>query len=580
MIGNIKDKKARLKKLMPFLIMGILLAAILIPLILAPTTAFSQSRSSDISIATLSNNTFVVGFINQSGAVPSAYFRIMNTSGQTIVNPVLVGASVTNNSRVYVEAMNNTAFIFAWTNSSNHLSYSVYNLNGVKLRGPTILNSETAEKLDISVVELGDRFVTCYNLGPNIRDFTYQINYNNGTQIIAETDLDTSIGDNLYLSNTVSCAKINNTRWIASFFDTGASDVFYYILDDLGTEIFSTQQFDANAGTHAELDVVGINDNQIAGVWYDSQVQTLEFSIMNSENVQILAPTTITNLGTDTRVSIAAVKQNKTMIEDWFVISWINQTSNQLRAATYNSSGSIMFGPYTLVENKDISLFDVQGKSNIVGNSIYPGTFIVGYVNSTNSSVAKTFYVNGSEWDGLIPSAGDTTKPNITILSPANNSIFPSTNVEINYSVADETNISSCWWTNNSGVYNHSIGCGTNITGQIWDEGSNIVRIYVNDTNNNINSSSVTFTFDTIKPVLTIQVPTNGSIYRTIDLNLNFTIIENLDLSWIGYSLNGALNVSVPINAVINITNDGIGTGFDRDNINSNVSQSFTPILF
>ena len=137
----------------------------------------------------------------------------------------------------------------------------------------------------------------------------------------------------------------------------------------------------------------------------------------------------------------------------------------------------------------------------------------------------------------------DTTKPNINIVSPLNNTNTSNSQLNINYTVFD-TNLNSCWWTKNNGGANTSINCGVNITGQTWGEGLNNVTIFVNDSANNINSSSVTFRLDTIKPAINIVYPL--ALNYSINISaLNYTVGDaTLTSCW--YSINNGLtNTSV-----------------------------------
>ena len=140
---------------------------------------------------------------------------------------------------------------------------------------------------------------------------------------------------------------------------------------------------------------------------------------------------------------------------------------------------------------------------------------------NTNSS-SVTFFV-------------DSLKPNINIIFPSNSQWFNSKNIEINNSILD-TNLQSCWWTNNSGITNNSITCGANITNQQWNEGQNTISIYANDSLNNNNFSTIIFYIDTIAPLLIINNPNNQS-YNNASLLINIT--SNGNYTWF---FNGTAN--------------------------------------
>jgi len=149
--------------------------------------------------------------------------------------------------------------------------------------------------------------------------------------------------------------------------------------------------------------------------------------------------------------------------------------------------------------------------------------------NCNFSSVNRTFTI-------------DAIPPAISVTYPLNQTY--STNVSaLNYTVSD-LRLSSCWYSLNNGVTNTSITCGTNKTGLISVEGSNTWKVWANDTFGNVNSSSVTFFKDTIKPQIAITYPLNTTY--TINVSaLNYTVSDtNLQVCW--YSLNlGTTNTTV-----------------------------------
>ena len=112
----------------------------------------------------------------------------------------------------------------------------------------------------------------------------------------------------------------------------------------------------------------------------------------------------------------------------------------------------------------------------------------------------------------------DTTRPSINITFPLNNTNTSNNQLTINYTVSD-INLQACWYSLN-GETNTTITCGENISGLTSIEGNNIWRIYANDSVNNLNSSSVTFFKDSIKPTINFTDSTT-----TADTYQNFTWI-------------------------------------------------------
>jgi len=110
--------------------------------------------------------------------------------------------------------------------------------------------------------------------------------------------------------------------------------------------------------------------------------------------------------------------------------------------------------------------------------------------------------------------------------------------VSVNFTYSD-SNLNSCWWSDNNGITNISNPSCLNLTGS-WVEGVNNIIVYANDTAGNVNSSRVTFTIDTIAPIITITNPTGADVNsNNILLSVTTNEITNCD-----YSLDGLANAS------------------------------------
>ncbi|MEW6063009.1 MAG: LamG domain-containing protein [Nanoarchaeota archaeon] len=94
----------------------------------------------------------------------------------------------------------------------------------------------------------------------------------------------------------------------------------------------------------------------------------------------------------------------------------------------------------------------------------------------------------------------DSSTPNVTVTSPVAGDTYSSTSISLTYSTNDTNGVSSCWYTLNSGSNVTLTTCSataTTITITASD-GTNTIKVYANDTNNNIgNSSLLSFTVST-----------------------------------------------------------------------------------
>jgi len=157
---------------------------------------------------------------------------------------------------------------------------------------------------------------------------------------------------------------------------------------------------------------------------------------------------------------------------------------------------------------------------------------------------------NGAYTDSLLTTTanagtvagGDTTKPLVQIQQPTN--IWYSTNPPLNFTATDETAISACWYSLNNWATNTTIASCANLSSFAGSsQGSNTVKLGVNDTSNNINNTaSATYSFDTLNPSVTINTPTNTT-YQQDWVILNTTITDtNLNNTECYYTLNNGVS--------------------------------------
>jgi len=133
----------------------------------------------------------------------------------------------------------------------------------------------------------------------------------------------------------------------------------------------------------------------------------------------------------------------------------------------------------------------------------------------------------------------DTIFPLINITFPTNNTNYSTQNLNINYSIFD-TNLDDCWYSNDTWTENTTIVCGNNITDIFWTEGGHEVIIWANDSSNNINSSSINFTIDTISPLINMTNPQNTTYTANANIELRYTVSDShLDSCW--YSNNSGI---------------------------------------
>ncbi len=254
---------------------------------------------------------------------------------------------------------------------------------------------------------------------------------------------------------------------------------------------------------------------------------------------------------------------------------------------SYITIGNIAPSVPTLLiplNNSNISTQNVTfgyNSTDADGDTISYSLFINGILNQSSiGNVSLNFTDGNYNWSIIAgDSSGnssfapnmtftvDATKPIINITYPTNNTNTSNNNLNINYSVSD-LNLDKCWYSNDSMSINTTITCGTNITTITWSEGLHNFTIWANDSVNNVNSSSVSFTIDTTAPNITYQSPTENNgvnlsqSYITVNVSVNdsLDIIDtcrfNLNNTWYGMTKSSGNNF-VYCNATISSLADG-----------------------
>jgi hypothetical protein len=188
-----------------------------------------------------------------------------------------------------------------------------------------------------------------------------------------------------------------------------------------------------------------------------------------------------------------------------------------------NTNGTVLFE----IDNTNISATNIEGD---IYNASYEFTIngTYGYKwwsygnglhNNINNSLTREYVV-----------LADNILPDLTIISPTNRTY--TSNIQLlNISATDNTFIDKIWYNWNGTNYTYTEG-----TFIEFEEELNSLNVWANDSTNNINSTKVSFTIDTIPPYLEIISPENKT-YNHKNILLNLT--NSSDISEIWYNWNG-----------------------------------------
>ena len=139
--------------------------------------------------------------------------------------------------------------------------------------------------------------------------------------------------------------------------------------------------------------------------------------------------------------------------------------------------------------------------------------------NNINNTENVTFFI-------------DSINPNVNIVYPLNNTSWTDINLDVNYTRSD-TNLASCWYSNDTYLVNITLASCGNITTVIWSESQHNVTVWANDSLGNENKSSVTFIIDLTNPNINITFPINNTNWSDVNLDVNYTRSDtNLASCW------------------------------------------------
>ena len=257
-------------------------------------------------------------------------------------------------------------------------------------------------------------------------------------------------------------------------------------------------------------------------VWNTTEISDDNYTIRLESNDslgQLFFDTTVVIIDNIPRVNITYPNNNSTITESSMIFNATISEIPSLCSLEYDGIN------YTM---------NISGALCYLNKSLTSGTHIIRLWAKDLSN--KLGYSN-------VTINTDSDAPSLIIQSPANNTIYETNNLTLNYTTVD-INLQSCKYIldNSTNIIQNCI----NVTLSNMSEGLHTLTIYANDTLNNTNTSSIIFRTDLLSPIVQINSPANNSIINSTtinitanDANLNYTIISFIsNLSIINSSLN------------------------------------------
>ena len=232
--------------------------------------------------------------------------------------------------------------------------------------------------------------------------------------------------------------------------------------------------------------------------------------------------------------------------KDWTIII----ISRQHSLAIYSSPTKVTFTVNGLPRTTPWSGTYTKGTSvSIVMPETHDGHSWSCWLEDKNTNRIKTVTMDTNiTLTGVF--APDTTPPSIFIASPENRT-YPENEVPLTFTISEST--SWIGYSLNSQM-NLTISGNTTLIG--LSDKTYTITVYANDTaGNSGHSDTVSFAIDTAPPNIVILSPQNKT-YMTSSVSLNFTVDEAT--SWIGYSLNSQMNLTIIENTTLSKLHNGL----------------------
>jgi hypothetical protein len=223
-------------------------------------------------------------------------------------------------------------------------------------------------------------FVVAYHDDTN-DDFSFQIWDTNGTQVLAETDVDETSGGAMGYT-TVGVSALTSTTFVVGWLDKASTNVVFAVYDTSGACVSGPTIAGSDVGTLSySVQVSCFNSTHFVIAWFNYTAKTVAFTVYNSTGTVISGPTNATTgIGNGYCVSVSAFNSTH------FVIGWYDVTARDATFSVYDSSSNLVAGPTDADTNAGLSAVSV---SVAALNSTY---FVIGWFNLTGSAAAFAVY--------------------------------------------------------------------------------------------------------------------------------------------------------------------------------------------
>ncbi len=162
---------------------------------------------------------------------------------------------------------------------------------------------------------------------------------------------------------------------------------------------------------------------------------------------------------------------------------------------------------------------------------------------SNYSTDGNVLTFNTTRFSSFSPTANDSTAPTITFVDPTNNSNYSVSTINVNFTVDDDVAVQNCWFGFSNGS-NMTLPSCTNFTLTLG-RGSHYIKLYANDTSNNINTTlpEVNFSINRLPAISSVILNTTDLTVNNSKQNITVNVTSSdADLNTIKHIYNWRVN--------------------------------------
>lgn len=257
-----------------------------------------------------------------------------------VIDPTVAFTTVSVTS-VHTCPLDTHTFVIAYHDETNDdFSFQIYDTNGTQVLAETDVDTTSGGAIDRTSVGVSAFNSTTFVIGwwdKTDADVTFAVYNKTGSLLSGPTDADTDVGS-YCRSVQVSC--FNSTHFVIAWNDNAESDVTFAVYDSSSNLIAGPADADMDAGNFNSVSVSTFNSTCFVIGWYDRTDGDATFAIYNSVGTQIGA-----DVDVDTDVSYSFSVSVSTLNSTHFVMGWFDLTDQDATFAVYDSSGTLKAGP-------------------------------------------------------------------------------------------------------------------------------------------------------------------------------------------------------------------------------------------